>query len=101
LSFSRRSEYLLSVSKNAKVQIFPVMKNVLLKTARTSDLSSMSTMGSTGQIIETERVKDKKQGWFSKICKTEKSLKTLTSDKFSKGALVSFDEGNDTLIIVT
>ena len=49
--------------------------------------------------MEAEKQGEQKSSWMSKICSAEGPLKTLASEKFH-GATVSFDEGNDTLIIV-
>lgn len=101
LSFSRRSEFLVSVSKTMRVQLFSVAKNCLVKATKGDDGSQGSTQASTRSTIATEQTGEQKGTWMAKLFSLEQAVKTVQLDMDGeKPHLVSFDEGNDTLIIV-
>jgi WD40 repeat protein len=102
LSFSRRSEFLVSVSKQMRVQIFSVSKNLILKEEKADRDTVASTQASTRSMTSEAAADSRNQNWMTKLCQGEASVKTLSLEKSlaCQGALVALDEGNDKLIVV-
>jgi len=79
--------------------MFSVAKNFILKAGKSE--SSQSTQASTGIMIEGEKRQELKGSWINKIFSMEHAVQTFSLDKTEKqDCLLSFDEGNDRLIIV-